>query len=563
MPPRKGPLWDYYARGAKKNTAHYEAFCVFCIKHHLGPDHPANRTLGSMSSLHWDEPSYAQARQAAGSILGVKDSMIAHLIGTTPCPHATDQARKRVKAIKAGTTPPATTSAPASDSEADEAPVPKKKKIFHAVEKVMNQPELQVYRGANIPFSAAEVDRVKAQFLRATISANIPFRWTEDIEVIKLFLMFRAMACNVMPTRDVLSGRLLDEASEEVERLLGKELRGATVVLSTDGWKDDSKNSITGVNVATSQKAERKFQSYLVDLLKSNGEKKDGVAMCTAFEKMIDKTEQKYGCIVVLFCCDNDGGSQRGRKDLGIKRPWIFVVPCCAHQGQLILGEYFIVNDVAARIAEQATELVGWILSHGRVRNIFDKSQFAKNVSVLVYLVANLTRWTTHYLAFSRLLELKAPLRHAAYLQRSEIIDAQVGAEKNVKAKAKMIATANKQCDLIENNDFWTGLQTVVDDIEPICYATNINQADRTRADQVLLCFAGLYRHFHGHSIRRVSQDMCARIEKRWDALDQPLFVFCLILNHYEVLERFGDKAGLSQSGRFRERFGCRFSTRF
>lgn len=203
----------------------------------------------------------------------------------------------------------------------------------------------------------------------------------------------------------------------------------------------------------------------------------------------------------------------------------------------MILGEYFTVNDVAAKIAEQATDLVDWILSHGRVRDISDKAQSVKTFTVLVYLVANLTCWTTHYLAFSHLLELKAPLRHVAYLQRSEIIDAQVGAEKNAKAKAKMIATANKQCDLIENNDFWTGLQTVVDDIEPICYATNINQADRTRADQVLLCFTGLYHHFLGHSMRRVSQDMCAHIEKHWAALDQPLFVFCLVLNPYEVLE--------------------------
>ncbi|KAJ7808917.1 hypothetical protein B0H13DRAFT_1928237 [Mycena leptocephala] len=204
------------------------------------------------------------------------------------------------------------------------------------------------------------------------------------------------------------------------------------------------------------------------------------------------------------------------------------------------------VNELAAAIAEQATELIGWILSHGRVRDIFDKAQFAKTCAVLVYLMANITRWTTHYLAFQCLLELKVPLRHAAYLQRDDIIAAQVGAEKNAKAKAKMTATANKHCDLIESNDFWSGLETVVDDIEPICYATNINQADRTRADQVLLTFAGVFRHFKDHKLRGVSQAMCTRIEKRWAALDQPLFVFCLILNPYECVDRFGDKADLN-----------------
>jgi hypothetical protein len=58
--------------------------------------------------------------------------------------------------------------------------------------------------------------------------------------------------------------------------------------------------------------------------------------MCLAFEGMIDKAEDVYGVIVVAFCCDNDGGSQRGRKDLVIKRPWLFGPPCCAHQVRVI-----------------------------------------------------------------------------------------------------------------------------------------------------------------------------------------------------------------------------------
>jgi hypothetical protein len=54
--------------------------------------------------------------------------------------------------------------------------------------------------------------------------------------------------------------------------------------------------------------------------------------MCEAFERLIDKAESIYKLIVVCFCCDNDGGSRAGRKQLAVKRPWIFVVPCCAHQ---------------------------------------------------------------------------------------------------------------------------------------------------------------------------------------------------------------------------------------
>ncbi|KAJ7339927.1 ribonuclease H-like domain-containing protein [Mycena albidolilacea] len=524
MPPVKGSLWKFYSRGPKQNTAHYRAYCLFCVRHHLGPTHPMNSPGATI--LPDDHPDLAAARELAGWVLGKKEAMIAHFVGNTLCPYASTDAKKLAKEVKSGT------QAVEDDSDAsDNGHVGKKrKKIFREVEKTMKQPELKVYRGASIPFTADELARVEVQFLRATVSANLPFRWSEDPEVIKLFLMFRATACDVIPSREVLL--------DVVEKGLQKALKDEWVVLSTDGWKDDSSNSIDGVNVST------KNQSLLVDLMKPNGHRKDGESMCAMFEGMIDTTESKYGCIVVLFCCDNDGGSQRGRKDLGLKRPRLFQVPCCAHQGQLILGDYFTANGEAATFA--ATELIGWIKSHDRVRFIFDTAQYQKNFAVLVYLVANLTRWTTHYLALRRLLVLKAPLRHAAYLQRSEIIAAHVGVEKNKKAKIKMTATATSFCDRIESNEFWAGLEMVVEDIEPICYATNINQADRRRGDQVLLTFAGLFRHFRAHSKPAVSQAMCSRIEKRWAALDQPLVVFCLILNPHEGLTRFGDKAGLN-----------------
>ncbi|KAJ6623275.1 hypothetical protein B0H10DRAFT_1944001 [Mycena sp. CBHHK59/15] len=78
--------------------------------------------------------------------------------------------------------------------------------FFHAgekqkqgVEKSMEQTQLKVFKGLNIPFSDAQVEAVCTQFCRATISANLPFRWTVDPEIIKLFLMFRSTATDIMP----------------------------------------------------------------------------------------------------------------------------------------------------------------------------------------------------------------------------------------------------------------------------------------------------------------------------------------------------------------------------
>jgi len=45
------------------------------------------------------------------------------------------------------------------------------------------------------------------------------------------------------------------------------------------------------------------LQSYLIDLVKTNKDRKDGPSMCAAFAGMTDKAEQEYGCTVVCFCC--------------------------------------------------------------------------------------------------------------------------------------------------------------------------------------------------------------------------------------------------------------------
>lgn len=211
-----------------------------------------------------------------------------------------------------------------------------------------------------------------------------------------------------------------------------------------------------------------------------------------------------------------------------------------------------MVSPFAVETGAEATMLIGWINNHGKVRTIFDEAQrtISKdrdggNVKVLSYLVANMTRWTTHFIAFSRLHRLKAPLQLAVLLNRNAIIAAQVGAAK-YNEEIQLTAQAVAACDLIEGSAFWVALETILGDIEPICYGTNINQSDSTRPDQVLLTLVGMFLHFNEHPEPDIATGMVAKIEKRWKACDQPLFLLALILNPYEMLSRFGTHARLN-----------------
>jgi hypothetical protein len=99
---------------------------------------------------------------------------------------------------------------------------------------------------------------------------------------------------------------------------------------------------------------------------------------------------------------------------------------------------------------------------------------------------------------------------------------------------------------LISDHTFWNGLEHIVGDLEPICYGTNINQKDSTRADQVLLLLAGMYLHFDGHPIPEVAVGMTKCLEKQWKDFNQSLFLLALILNPFEGLSCFGDNVGMN-----------------
>jgi hypothetical protein len=217
----------------------------------------------------------------------------------------------------------------------------------------------------------------------------------------------------------------------------------------------------------------------------------------------------------------------------------------------LILGDYFKVNDAAVFIAEDATGLITWINNHSKVRVIFDAAQRtisenAGRIIVLAYLVANLTRWTTHFVVFMRLFILREALESAVLQNRLTIIAAQVGAATSTEG-ARLKEDAEKYCALIRDRSFWDGLETVLGDLEPICLGTNINQKDSIRPDQVLLTIAGIFLRFAEHPEPEVKVSMLKRLEKRWLDCDQPVFLLALILNPFEKLSCFGPNANLNQ----------------
>ncbi|KAJ7754674.1 ribonuclease H-like domain-containing protein [Mycena maculata] len=420
----------------------------------------------------------------------------------------------------------------------------KKRKLVKAVETSFSQSKLKVYKGNNIPFNSEQKTAIARQALRATQSANLPERWTSDPEVMKLFMMFRSRAMDAIPSRSQLGGSLLRQAAAEIDAEIAAQVKGQDVLLCTDGWRSNQKDAVGGISLT------HKFKSLLVNILRTNQLRKDGESLKQQFEEMIDETEKKLECNVIAFLTDNDGGSKKGRNLLAAARLYLLTFPCCAHQGQLLLGDYLKENEEAALLMGELIDFVNWLNSHDKVRAIFDTKQQEMFGKTLAYLLPNLTRWTTHLVAAIRFDFLKDPIRAAILNHRDAIVKAQVGAEANASRRLALEEDAIHHCELVESNAWWDKLRkTVIPDLEHICYLTNIAQSDHVRPDQFLLALPGLFLHFYGFSARpkpserALGQRMCKRIEKRFKELDQVVFVLALILNPFERLSRFGDKA--------------------
>ncbi|KAJ7823920.1 hypothetical protein B0H13DRAFT_2241397 [Mycena leptocephala] len=463
MPPKRIPLWAHFYQGKKQNSAQFKAYCVGCLKTHRPAAGSTNNTMdvdagerpGDELSFLEQQAWFANVRALTDTqhIRSEKSAMIAHL---TSCPHAS-AAAKQLKGEKSR-----------DDADDDDTPSGKRKQVeFVAMEKVMQQMELKVFRGLNIPFNDAQAEIIS-------------------------FLMFRSTPTDLMPLDKVISGRLLDEATARVEKEIVSTVKGKYATASrvqfshlAHGWKD--KYSITGVDISVGGK------SYLIDVIHTRGKRKDGESMCEAFSGHIDKAEHETGCIIVCYLCDNDGGSQSGQ------------------------------NKQAMQITEDTADVISWINNHERVRDIFEEVQGEQNGG-----------------------SLKAPLCQAAIICRDNIIAVQVSAKKNKKKRKKLTDEASKFCELLDNPIYWKNLQTIADDIEPICYITNINQGDKNCGNQVLLGFAGVYLHFKRHTIPVVAAGMAKHIEKRWAAMDQHFFILCMVLNPSERVSQFADHTGAS-----------------
>jgi hypothetical protein len=170
----------------------------------------------------------------------------------------------------------------------------------------------------------------------------------------------------------------------------------------------------------------------------------------------IDYCERILGVVVIAWCTDAGGDARKMRKLLLQKFPNLVTPDCWGHQTQLICCDYFKIKGHYIKTAERAQEVIKWFNSHGRALGLLRVEQKLVNAGkALALILPAITRWTGHYLAFSRLLVVSQPLRICVVKEKETLITC-AGQKAEMKVKAREIIRT------VEDMSFWVDLAKYV-----------------------------------------------------------------------------------------------------
>lgn len=115
----------------------------------------------------------------------------------------------------------------------------------------------------------------------------------------------------------------------------------------------------------------------------------------------------------------------------------------------------FKIKHVFIEIATEALEVVKWFNNHSRALSMLRAVQLSKHGKVLALILPVLTRWTSHYLAVTRLIETEVAFKQLL-LDAGETLEPLImcaGTRADAKRKARDIMS------ILQRPNFWPQLK--------------------------------------------------------------------------------------------------------
>jgi hypothetical protein len=129
-----------------------------------------------------------------------------------------------------------------------------------------------------------------------------------------------------------------------------------------------------------------------------------------------------------------------------------------ATQINLVVGNYLACEKLFVSISREASELISWLRGRTFVLASIRETQASLNKAAVSVLRIILTRWTAHFLAYRRLLDLRQSLEIIATQEENRADDQKL----IIKGRREAKEQARKMLKLIQNPDFWRSIARFV-----------------------------------------------------------------------------------------------------
>ncbi|KAI0026442.1 hypothetical protein K488DRAFT_81335 [Vararia minispora EC-137] len=150
-----------------------------------------------------------------------------------------------------------------------------------------------------------EHERFCAALCRFLIMSNAAW-WTVEIPFVRNFF-FEWMGISVLPSRQSLSGRILDREVEKAEKTIMAEVGGRFGTGQCDGWKNIKKEAVVGSSMNVEHKP------HLINTHEITKECKTAENLLAIVLRDIKYCVESLRVIVVAWCTDASGESSKMR----------------------------------------------------------------------------------------------------------------------------------------------------------------------------------------------------------------------------------------------------------
>ncbi|KAI0363229.1 hypothetical protein BV20DRAFT_958722, partial [Pilatotrama ljubarskyi] len=298
--------------------------------------------------------------------------------------------------------------------------------------------------------------------------------------------------------------------------------RGRLATLQCDGYTALNQHHLIAFMITVNGKV------YTIRAYDTSNEPKTAENLLRRIYEVLRIVEQDWGVTVIALTSDCSGESRAARGALVRARKELVGPDCYAHQVNLVVRNYFGSKARLFTCTKQADELIKWLRSRtyllALLRDIQDGLPgFSSPAKTVIRGV--LTRWTSHYLAYHRLLELFPALQvlcHHPGLYESGDEDSH--------------AKTRSMIPIIQDPLFWHSITRVKLHLEPLAVAANVTQSNSCRLDDVLITFGSLLQFFDSLNEpeeTEIKEAVVRSLETRWSKADQDVFIAAVILNPF------------------------------